>query len=251
MASLLQLIKLSGREFYKVKTTLEKMAKFQDQFKAFLALDKTHTLPVLKSDQKACLNENTENTEFDAHYIYHPAWAARLVKKINPEKHIDISSTLHFCSILSAFIPTEFYDYRPAELNLDNLYSGKADLTHLQFATNSIESLSCMHTVEHIGLGRYGDPLDPEGDIKAINELKRVVKPGGSILFVTPVGRPRIMFNAHRIYDPSMIAEFFNGFELRQFSLVKDNQTFEYDASLKSGLEQQYGCGCFWFVKTN
>ncbi len=68
-----------------------------------------------------CLNDKTEYTPFDAHYIYHPAWAARVLAELKPEKHIDIASTLHFCSIVSAFIPTEFYDYRPARLNLNNL----------------------------------------------------------------------------------------------------------------------------------
>jgi len=47
-----------------------------------------------------------------------------------------------------------------------------------------------MNVVEHVGLGRYGEPLDPEGDIKAMRELRRVLAPGGSLLFVVPVGRP-------------------------------------------------------------
>ena len=69
-----------------------------------------------------------------------------------------------------------------------------------------------------------GDPIDPEGDLKAITELKRVVKKGGSILFVVPVGKPKIMFNAHRISDPTMILNYFSGFELRNFSLVTDRK---------------------------
>ena len=125
------------------------------------------------------LKDNTSTTGFDAHYIYHPAWATRIIKKVNPAKHIDISSTLHFCTRLSAFIPTEVYDYRPAKLNLSNLHSSSADLSKLHFADNSIESLSCMHTVEHIGLGRYGDLINPDGDIIAMKELQRVVKKGG------------------------------------------------------------------------
>ncbi|NDC42314.1 MAG: DUF268 domain-containing protein, partial [Chitinophagia bacterium] len=56
----------------------------------------------------------------------------------------------------------------------------------LPFESDSIPSLSCMHTIEHVGLGRYGDQLDPQGDLKAIAELKRVVQPGGDLLFVTP-----------------------------------------------------------------
>jgi hypothetical protein len=58
-----------------------------------------------------------------------------------------------------------------------------------------------MHVIEHIGLGRYGEALDPDGDLKAIRELVRVLAAGGNLLVVVPVGRPRIQFNAHRIYD--------------------------------------------------
>ena len=123
------------------------------------------------------------------------------VKEIHPAKHTDISSSLYFSGIVSAFVPVDFYDYRPADLHLSDLTSAHADLTKLFFANASIDSLSCMHTVEHIGLGRYGDRIDPSGDLKAINELTRVVAAGGSFLFVVPVGKPKIEFNAHRIYS--------------------------------------------------
>ena len=195
------------------------------------------------------LNDKTSLTAFDAHYIYHPAWASRIVKEVNPSVHIDISSTLHFCTQLSAFIPVEFYDYRPAMLTLDNLKSLKADLTNLFFESNSIDCISCMHTIEHVGLGRYGDPIDPNGDIKAINELKRVVKPGGTLLFVTPVGKPKIVFNAHRIYGTNDIVQLFQGFSLRNFSLVKDNNEFVNNATIEQAYNENYGCGCFWFIK--
>lgn len=241
------LLRLKSR----IKNLLSKkeLSKFEQDFLTFNSLDKNLKMQCIWSDIYPCLEDNTEMTGFDAHYIYHPAWAARIVKEINPVKHIDISSTLHFCSILSAFIPVEFYDYRPAHLNLNNLLSQKADLTNLFFESNSVECLSCMHTIEHIGLGRYGDPIDPEGDLKAIKELKRVVKEGGSILFVTPVGKPKIMFNAHRIYDPAMILDYFEDFELKKFSLITDQNEFIDEAELKLGSEQTYGCGCFWFIK--
>src|SRR5690606_13085906 len=59
-----------------------------------------------------CLNDATSETDFDRHYVYHPAWAMRVILSINPGRHIDISSSLHFCSMLSAIVPTAFYDYR-------------------------------------------------------------------------------------------------------------------------------------------
>jgi SAM-dependent methyltransferase len=206
-------------------------------------------------EEKDCtplLDDDTGITTFDTHYVYHPAWAARIVKQVNPDYHVDISSTLHFCSLLSAFISVKFYDFRPAKLTLSNLESESADLTKLHFPDNSIASLSCMHTIEHIGLGRYGDPVDYDGDLKAAAELYRVLAPGGTLLMVTPVGKPKIMFNAHRIYAYRQIMEMFRDLELVEFSLVTDNALNEgmtFNATEKLSDKQNYGCGCFWFKK--
>lgn len=199
-----------------------------------------------------CLNDKTKNTKFDAHYIYHPAWAARILAKTKPKDHIDISSTLHFCSIVSAFIPVKFYDYRLANLHLSNLTSEKANLLSLPFTNNSINSLSCMHTVEHIGLGRYGDPLDPEGDLRAIDELKRVLAKNGDLLFVVPIGKSKIQFNAHRVYSYNQIMEYFQDLKLVEFSLIPDNALDVWlinNATQEQADKQNYGCGCFWFKK--
>lgn len=198
-----------------------------------------------------CVFDNTTNTSFDPHYTYHPAWAARKLVEIKPTKHIDIGSIIEFATIASAFVPIDFYDYRPSDIKLSNYSAGHADLLDLHFETNSIESLSCLHTIEHIGLGRYGDPIDYNGDIKAIKELIRVLKPGGTLLFVTPLGKPRIQFNAHRIYSYNQIIKYFNDLELQEFTLLPDDISqglIEHaDPSLVS--KQKYACGCFVFKK--
>ncbi|OOQ58359.1 DUF268 domain-containing protein [Mucilaginibacter pedocola] len=234
---------------YETRLRNFRLRQFNEDLKTYLELDTSKRFPVLQDDFYPCLDDKTATTHFDAHYIYHPAWAARVVKQINPEVHVDISSTLHFCTMLSAFVKTRFYDYRPAILNLDNLESEHANLTELPFATGSIESLSCMHTLEHVGLGRYGDPIFPDGDLKAIDELKRVCATNGHLLIVVPVGKKRIQFNAHRIYAPQDIVAYMHGFTLKQFALVTDDGAFTEDAAIEHAAQQQYGCGCFWFIK--
>lgn len=219
--------------------------------------NKRFRIPFLELWPITC--DKTEYTNFDGHYTYFPAWAIRKVleiKKIeNLEKHVDFSSSLHFSSNLSAFLPVEFYDYRPANLTLSNLKSGHADLVNLKnFKDNSIKSLSCMHVIEHIGLGIYGDELDTEGDIKAINEIKRVCDIGGNILFVVPVGKERIQFNAHRIYSFETIKKLFGeSFELKEFSLITDKNEFIENMGAEEAKnlieKQKYGCGCFYFIK--
>lgn len=226
-----------------------KMASFKRDYNLFHKLNAHGRFALNEADFFPCLADQTNETNFDAHYIYHPAWAARIVKQINPQVHIDISSTLHFCSILSAFIQTEFYDFRPANITLDNLTSMHADLTQLHFEKDSIESISCMHTLEHIGLGRYGDPIDPNGDLKAIDQLKRVCAPNGSLLVVVPVGVKKLMFNAHRIYDAAEFNNYFDGFTLQNFSLITDASEHLENASFEVAAKQQYGCGCYWYKK--
>ena len=136
---------------------------------------------------------------------------------------------------------------------LTNLAPEQDDLLALPFADASVESLSCMHTVEQVGLGRDGDPLDSDGDLKAIKELKRVLAPGGNLLFVVPTGRPKVVFNAHRIYTVDQIHDRFADLSLQWFSLVPDDvQESELvrNASKEAADQQHYGCDCRWFRRT-
>jgi hypothetical protein len=107
-----------------------------------------------------------------------------------------------------------------------------------------------MHVVEHVGLGRYGDPLDPGGDLKAMAELNRVLAPGGDLLFVVPVGKPRLQFNAHRIYAFGQVTGAFADLDLVEFALVPDRKNGPAlipSATKQQADAQRYGCGCFWF----
>lgn len=207
---------------------------------------------ILPKDFYPCIKDKTITTGFDRHYVYHTSWAARVVKEINPEFHVDISSSLYFCGLVSAFIPVRFYDYRPADLRLTGLQTAHADLHNLPFEKHSIKSVSCMHTLEHIGLGRYGDPIDPEGDLKAIKGLKSVLASGGDMLIVVPIGIPKIEYNAHRIYSYEQIMSYFADEKvyLHEFSFIPE---FEKDGGLMRNADPllakdaHYACGCFWF----
>jgi len=109
-----------------------------------------------------------------------------------------------------------------------------------------------MHVIEHVGLGRYDDPIDPDGDLKAIEELKRVLTKRGNLLFVVPIGQPKVMFNAHRIYSYDQIISYFDPFELIEFALIPDNPEeggLIVHAKREMANAQTYGCGCFWFRK--
>ena len=199
-----------------------------------------------------CLRDKTLATAFDRHYIFHTAWAARVLAKTKPNLHIDISSSLYFCSIVSAFIPINFYDYRPPILKLRGLNNDQADLNALQFEDNSINSISCMHVIEHIGLGRYGDPINPVGDLGAALELSRVLAIGGNMLIVVPVGKPNIYFNAHRVYSYNQVKHMFPSLVLIEFSIIPDDPEtggIIVNARPEQASQENYACGLFWFTK--
>ena len=238
-----------------LRPTIKKAINILPYYRDYLTFKKMNDnrFTVSFKDRWPCVKDRVPSTSFDSHYLYHTAWAARILASIKPKEHIDIGSCLRFVSIASAFITFRFFDFRPPNLKLSNLKSERTDITSLPFNDNSVKSISCMHVIEHIGLGRYGDQLDPMGDIKGVKELKRVLAKDGQLLFVVPIsGKPRIQFNAHRIYSFDMIIDMFSDLKLIEFSLIPDNANnigIILNATKNQANEQKYGCGCFWFMK--
>jgi SAM-dependent methyltransferase len=210
-------------------------------------------LPLQWKDRCLYLSDRLVHTPFDAHYVYHTAWAIRKIRLSAPPMHVDVSSSLYFVALASALTQIEHLDYRPPELHLQNVTCRFGDLMALPFASDAVSSLSCMHVIEHIGLGRYGDPLDPCGDIKAANELQRILAPGGQLLFVAPVGKPRVCFNAHRIYSFEMVLSLFPMLQLDDWALLEDDVAKGLAPNAEPSLfnKQSFGCGCFSFKKRN
>jgi len=88
----------------------------------------------------------------------------------------------------------------------------------------STDSLSCLHTIEHFGLGRYGDPINPDGYLKGLDQLKRMVKSGGRLYLSTPIGPQRVEFNAHRVFAAATLAGWFSeGWVIEKFAMIDDD----------------------------
>lgn len=191
-------------------------------------------------------------------YLMHCGWAARkLVDSFEAGEafhHDDFGSYLYFAAIASAIVGTfKYHDIRPYEMPLSNLFSVKTDITKIPHKDGGIESASCLHVLEHIGLGRYGDKIDSLGDVKAARELTRILDSYGHLIFAVPVNKiPGVVFNAHRQYTFDQVTkELFPTLELLEFTLItqKDvivnadpNQIIEHPGNVED-------TGCFYFRK--
>jgi Caenorhabditis protein of unknown function, DUF268 len=202
-------------------------------------------------DFHPCLMDSVTNTPFDAHYFYQGAWLARKIRHSAQPTHVDIGSSVLTMSVLSAFVNVTFIDFRPLYLKIEGMNCIAGDILNLEFESNSIHSLSCLHVLEHIGLGRYGDPIDPSGSELGAKELARVLAIGGSLFLSVPVGRERVCFNAHRVFSPQTVVDMFRGLKLVDFSCVNDAGQFLQNQPLDVAINNEYGCGFFHFEKNH
>lgn len=201
-------------------------------------------------DTSPQLHDRTTTTQIDYHYYFANGWAMRRILIQRPRRHVDIGSQPIFANLLAATLPVIFVDYRPVKEILPGMNSVGASMLELPFADKSIGSISCLHVIEHIGLGRYGDPLDPEGTRKSFLELLRILAPGGNLYLALPIGRPRLCFNAHRIHTAEKICQYCEGLELKEFSGVHDHGTFVERVNLSEFRGSEYACGMFWFKRS-
>lgn len=201
------------------------------------------------SETYPCLVDWVASTPFDPHYFHQGAWLARHLVARPASTHVDVGSSVMMLSVMTAWAPTVFVDVRPLRAGITGLFPVAGTLAGLPFADHSVASLSCLHVIEHVGLGRYGDPLDPAGARAAARELARVLLPGGRLYLSTPVGRERVCFNAHRVFSPHTIRDWFSDSDLAEFSFVDDAGTFHGHQELTAAAELEYGCGMFVFER--
>ena len=184
------------------------------------------------------------------HYFHQDLWAAKKLFAAGTTEHVDVGSRVDgFIAHILTFCRVTYVDVRPLELDWDGFSFKKGLITDLPFADGSVPSLSSLHVIEHIGLGRYGDPVDPEGPWKAARELTRVLAPGGRLLIGVPTGRERVCFDAHRVLDPQTTREMFGSLELVSFSFVTDENRYVESATFDQARLAEHGCGLFEFRK--
>ncbi len=221
------------------------MARYIKDYHGYLAQGENLSFDASLRRIYPCLTDRTSVTPIEPTYFYQDAWAAGKIFELRPKHHYDVGSSVKTLGIVSQFVQTTMVDIRPVNVQLRNFNFKTGSILALPFENDSIESLSSLCVVEHIGLGRYGDELDPWGSEKAIAELKRVLKKGGNLLVSVPVdSNSRVYFNAHRAFTRGHVLSLFKEMKLAEERYIYGSALHEcYDP--KKG----FGTGLFHFVK--
>lgn len=191
------------------------------------------------------------------HYFHQDLLVAKKIFYNNPKLHVDIGSrTDGFVAHLAVFRKVEVFDIRDQRSNVENIVFKKADL--MQLPENLIDycdSISALHSIEHFGLGRYGDVIDYNGYLKAIENIYSMLKRNGKFYFSVPIGSQRIEFNAHRVFSLKYLMDLFkNNFYINSFSYVDDRGDLYKNIELSENdivenLKCNFGCGIFEMTK--
>jgi hypothetical protein len=179
-------------------------------------------------------------------YFFQDTWVFHHVARQRPEWHLDVGSTALLVGCLAGVVKTVSLDIRPLAVQLPGLHAMGGSITHLTFPSDSVPSISSLCVIEHIGLGRYGDPLDPEGTIKAARELSRVLASGGDLYVSAPCGRSYVAFNAHRSFEKDEFIQLFGGLVLKEYLLVNN---FGVTETVNPNPEAGLHVGLFHFTK--
>lgn len=188
-------------------------------------------------------------------YFHQDLFVARLIYHRKPSYHLDIGSRIDgFIGHLLTFMDVEIVDVRPLT-GIHGLSFIQADARNLNtIPDDSVSSLSCLHALEHFGLGRYGDEIDPIGWEKALFEMCRILAPGGILYLSVPVGEERVEFNGQRIFSIATISGAAEALVLKSVTFIDktgvldrytDTETFQNS----HGRKYEGDVGVFEFTK--
>lgn len=233
-------------------TALRSYPNYRAQYKKFRKLGGTitHRFPIL-TDYEA------EAGSASGHYFHQDLLVASFIHDKNPIRHIDIGSRIDgFVAHVASFRKIEVMDIRALDnIGHPNISFFKANLMDEGCSQSAMtDSVSCLHAIEHFGLGRYGDPLDPNGHIQGFNNVIRMLKPGGTLYISFPIGRANeVHFNAHRVFHPRDVfgwAVDQNSIKLKRFDFVDDRGSLHRDVDVRAvEVEVSFGCGIYTFER--
>lgn len=232
---------------------LKEHSFFQEDMQKYNNLNKRETFRIQEKYYFPILYEKYAEAGEISNYFFQDLWAARMIVRSGIKEHFDIGSRIDgfITHLLAADIDVTMIDVREFPNEVENLHTIVDDATTLrQIPDESIASMSALCSLEHFGLGRYGDPINPEGCFECFANIQKKMKKGGRLYISVPIGMERIEFNAHRVFFASTIVDNFSSMQLKEFSCVAerkieyDVEIHKYDNDLHNG-EHRYGLFLF------
>jgi SAM-dependent methyltransferase len=205
-----------------------------------------------------CLSDWQESAgDTESEYFVQDLFVAQLVNQAAPVKHVDIGSRIDgFVAHIASYRSIEIFDIRMISSQITNVHFRQRDImTNDPLFDNYTDSLSCLHSLEHFGLGRYGDPINPIGYIEAFKNMATMLKPDGTFYLSVPLGIERVEFNALRVFGISTIINLGNNLSLKmdKFYTLQDGKLENHPLGDKSVIEKinkkKYILGIFIFKK--
>lgn len=245
-------LRFMGIDFRSARRSLKSLPRFLADVHAYRKSATTGPFPFRWRHLSPVLHDyRAQAGTARGHYFHQDLWAARRIRTAAPTRHVDIGSRIDgFIAHLLVFRAVEVIDIRPLTSNVPGLTFIQADASTLNgIADNSITSLSCLHAIEHFGLGRYGDPIDANACFKGLDAFQRVLAPGGRLYLSAPIGLERVEFNAQRVFAPSTFLQHLSQLRLTHFSAVDDNGDMVSDAIPDHFTTAQFACGLYEFTK--
>jgi len=196
-----------------------------------------------------CLGERSASAgNSHSAYFYQDLHVAQRIFINNPKRHMDVGSRIDgFVAHVASFRKLSILDIRPLNNDkLKNIDFMQCDLMG-EIPENLIEStdsLSCLHALEHFGLGRYGDPVHFEGYLLGLKNLYRILQPGGKLYLSVPIGEQRIEFNGQRVFSVRHLLELLEvHYRVNAFSYVDDMSNYHEHVPIDPiRVADNYGC---------
>lgn len=143
-----------------------------------------------------------------------------VLKNLKPQtkRILDVGCCRSFFShiLISYGYDTYGLDTSPYPCKHPKLKFYQCDARKTPFPEEFFDAIVAISTIEHVGIGYYGDPVYPEGDFIVMRELKRILKKGGQLLMTLPYCRKIVQTNIERIYDEERIHKLIEGFHIRK-----------------------------------
>jgi ubiquinone/menaquinone biosynthesis C-methylase UbiE len=158
------------------------------------------------------------------------------------EKILDIGTAKGdkaWCDWLES-LPLEVHatDYDKTEYPFKNVTFYQGDVRKLPYEDNTFDKILAVSVIEHIGLedaqvNHQDKPnIDEEGDINAVRELIRILKPGGSLVMTFPIAKQEFIFaESARVYSIDRVS-IFNSFakplslEYYEYQYLREKQLY-------------------------